>query len=202
MERELRLANICNIIKTKSLIIFIPYVLFFYVLCLSLPDQCVCSPIAHPSRNGEFWGIGSPPCLRKFRFESVALHPSQERNCYVSTEISLHATVLSNQRPRKYHRIGVTLNLFIFMFYVSCNKNKLFIIGYFLIIIIEDLYLNHSNLLVFWTLNGVYVVSLTKFMDYSKLILLHEIGISVTTAQISNYHESRTYSFDVLKFQY
>lgn len=110
--------------------------------------------------------------------------------------------VLSNQRPRKYHRIGVTLNLFIFMFYVSYNKNKLFIIGYFLIIIIEDMYLNHSNLLVFWTLNSVYVVRLTKFMDYSKLILLHEIGISVTTVQIFNYHESRTYSFDVLKFQY
>lgn len=103
VERELRLANIWNIIKTKYLIIFIPYVLFLNVLCLSLPDQCVCSPIAHPSRNGEFRGIGSAPGLRKFRFESLALHPSQERNCYVSREISLHATVLSNQGPRKYH---------------------------------------------------------------------------------------------------
>lgn len=119
MERELRLANICNIIKTKYLVIFISYVLFFYVLCLSLPDQCVCSPIAHPSRNGEFRGIGSPRGLRKFRFESLALHPSQERNCYVSTKISLLATVLSSQRPRKYHRISVTVDLFMcFMFHV------------------------------------------------------------------------------------
>lgn len=119
VKRGLRLANICNIIKTKYLIIFIPYVLFFYVLCLSLPDQCVCSPIAHRWRNGKFRGIGSPPGLRKFRFESLALHPSQERNCYVSTEISLHATVLSSQRQREYHRIGVTVNLFLcFMFHV------------------------------------------------------------------------------------
>lgn len=77
-----------------------------------------------------------------------------------------------------------------------------FFIGYFFIIIIEDMCLNHSNLLALWTLIGVFVLRLTKFLDYSKLILLHEIAISVKTAQISIYHENRAYNIRALKFQY
>lgn len=104
---------------------------FFHVLCSSsLPDQRVCPPIAHHSRNGKFRGIESPSGLREFRSESLALHPSKERNCGLSTEVSLHATVLSGQRPKqKCHRVSVTVNtLFIYMVYRLCNPYKFYLI--------------------------------------------------------------------------
>lgn len=129
MERKLRLTIIIqDTIKRKYFLFFISYVFFFCDLNPPpLSDQCVYPPFGHPSSNGVFRGIGFPPALREFRFESLTLHPSQWGNCYVFTKISLHAEVLSIKRPRKYHRISVSVNLhvlFIYMFYLVCYKAK------------------------------------------------------------------------------
>lgn len=108
----------------------------FHIICLLLlwsisatSFRSICLPALCASfkqwRTSRYW-VSACPTWISFWIPGFASF-SVKKVCYLFKYISLHAEVLSSQRPRKYHQISVTVNihvLFIYMFYLVCYKAK------------------------------------------------------------------------------